>query len=455
MGKRIVALLGAIIGLTLVLGLVATPFWLGMQAEEGYQAWVAELGTDGASVGPSSYDRSFLGATADTTYTVPSNLGPMTIKVTSSVAHGPFPFDDQFGFEPKAARLTSVVDVSIKMGEVVAKFPPIRAVTNVDFGGIAQAELQAPAGKQQFGDKAVEWQAVSGQARIERDTRRRTLDLTVPQLKITEANKSSTFTKFQFASDQQRGASGLQLGSFNVGVDRLVFDGAGPEIGGLQFTTSAQETGGSVTMNFTLRLRDLKSGDTSIGPGELGVVVRKLDAATLAKIDRQLQAQRKQGGALELGKLVELMAELANKGPELELTRLSIKTKEGEASGKFKLGITPSREDLKQNPMLVLRQLTGEGEFTLTEGMMAVLADEEIRKEIEGFKEQGKLSSAEAKRLSPRKMQAISSQARPAYVQRVAKRYHMAQDGNNYKVQTQLKRGELTVNGEAVQLGGQ
>jgi hypothetical protein len=156
-----------------------------------------------------------------------------------------------------------------------------------------------------------------------------------------------------------------------------------------------------------------------------------------------------------LGKSLELLGNLAKKSPELEITKLSFKTADGEVTGKAKFVLDGSQLDVSGNPMLMLKALSGEGELSLPESLVRLLAIPDVKRDIEALKESGKLKKDEIAKLTPKRIELITQQALkelPQYKDSVISKLKLVPDGPNYKIVAALKSGQLTVNNEPLQM---
>jgi hypothetical protein len=156
-----------------------------------------------------------------------------------------------------------------------------------------------------------------------------------------------------------------------------------------------------------------------------------------------------------LGKTMDLLGQLAKKSPELEITKLSFKAADGEVTGKAKFVLDGSQLDVSGNPMLMLKALSGEGEVSLPDSIVRLLAEPDVKRDIEALKASGKLSEKEIADLTPKRMAAITTQAikeLPQYKDNVVSRLRLVADGPNYKIVAALKDGQLRVNNEPLQL---
>lgn len=452
-----------VVALVLVMGaaLAALPYWFGMQAETAYEAMLAEMTRGGdLTVTSNNFQRGWLESTVDTSFSVSG--APATVTVLHRIQHGPLPLDDDFQFMPVLARVKS--QMSLALSGSTVKLPPVSGKTTIYLAGNSRTDLEMPTAKTATADGAsIEWRGLSGGFDTSADYKQSKGELRAPLLQITGKDGNLSLTKLTLSFDQQKSPSGFDTGTAGLGVDKFALDAATGKtaIDGLRFTTTSQEAGGNLSSSLAISFREAQSGDSKQGPGQLNLQVRKLDVATLVKFRgqmRDLQKQKippEQANMMMMGKTLELLGELAKKAPELEITKLSFKTADGEVTGKARFVLDGSQLDVSGNPMLMLRALSGEGELSLPDSLVRMLATPDVKRDIEALKASGKLKKAEVAKLTPKRIEMITQQALkelPQYKDSVISRLKLVPDGPNYKIIATLKSGQLEVNNEPLQL---
>lgn len=441
-------------------GLAAVPFWFGLQAESAYAAFIAEIEKGGnLSVSNNRFERGWLESTADTTFAVVGT--PITVSVLHRIEHGPIPLGDEISFEPVMARVKS--QVSIGLGANMPKLAPLTANTLVQIDGYLSTRLEMPGSKSGADGSNHEWGGVNGTLDMSADFAKTRGEINAPLLSIAGKDGSFRLNGMKFAFDQQKSASGFDTGTTTLSVAKLSADGAGGKttVDGFGITGNVQEAGGNLNVTLSVQIREAESAGGKQGPGQISVQIRKLDVATLAKFRNEAQGLRKQKldaeqrNMMVLGKTLELLGQLAKKSPELEITKLSFKTADGEVTGKAKFVLDGSQLDVTGNPMLMLRALSGEGEISLPDSLVRLLAEPDVKRDIEALKKSGKLKKTELAKLTPKRIENITQQALkdiPQYRDSVIARLKLIPDGPNFKIVGTLKNGQVLVNNEPFQM---
>lgn len=458
-----------VVVVVVILAAAALPYWFGMQAEDAHNAMLQKISEGGElTITNSSFQRGWFESTADATFAI-TDLPGASLSVLHRVSHGPLPLDEDFQPMPLLARLKSQISISLPGG--VVKLPPMNGKTTVYLAGNSVTRLEMEPYKKaapKAGETEpfeLEWKGLNGEFALSADYRNIKGDMNAPLLQFAFKNGSFSMNKLQLSIDTQESTSGLDTGSMAFGVDKFSMDdktkGEQINIEGLRLSTSTQEAAGNVNSTLTFQFRGLEAGGSRQGAGQIGMQLRKLDVATLVKFQKEVRELRKQKlppeqvNMMVMGKTMELLGQLAKKSPELEITRLSFKAEDGEVTGRAKFVLDGSQLDVSGNPMLMLKALSGEGEINLPDSIVRLLAEPDVRRDIEALKSSGKLSEKEIAKLTPKRLAAITTQALrdlPQYKDNVITRLRLVKDGPNYRIVAALKDGQLRVNNEPLQL---
>ena len=453
----------------LIAAVAGLPYWFGVQAESAYQAMLQKLNDGGELiVTNSSFQRGWFESTADTSFTL-TNLPTVSVSMLHRISHGPLPLDDEFQLQPLLARVKSQISIGLPGGAI--KPPPMTGKTSVYLAGNSSTRIDmepykkpAPkAGETDVFD--LEWKGLSGNYTLSADYKNLKGEFNAPVLRFSFKDGGFVLNKLSLSVDTQESASGLNTGSVALGVDKLMMDdrkkGESISLDGLRLGSNTQEAGGNLNSTLTFQFRAMESGDSKQGAAQINLQLRKLDVASLVKFQNEVRALRKQKmppeqvNMMVLGKTMELLGQLAKKSPELEVTKLSFKAEDGEVTGKAKFVLDGSQLDVGGNPMLMLKALSGEGEISLPDSIVRLLAEPDVKRDLEVLKTSGKLSENEIAKLTPKRIAAITTQAikeLPQYRENVVSRLKLVADGPNYKIVAALKDGQLRVNNEPLQL---
>ncbi|MFQ5935946.1 MAG: DUF945 family protein, partial [Acidiferrobacterales bacterium] len=281
------------------------------------------------------------------------------------------------------------------------------------------------------------------------------LELRVPSISLKTPASEFSLKKLIYRFGSGGGPAGYMFGNSTLNVSKLRL-GPDLDIRGLTLTTKARPKGANVTTTVDYKVKQIKSGVDEYGPGRLTVVLRKLDAKALQRFNNKLnQISRRglpeeQASMMMAAEMMKLVATLSKKAPELEVTRLSFKTKEGELTGEAKVVLDGSNLDIAANPFLILRGLSGDAELSVPPSMVKAILAPSIRQDVEAYKRRGVLSPQEAAKLTPAVMSRIVEDAYPSYMARNGFTKLLVPDGSVYRITASFRNGSFLVNGEPV-----
>lgn len=107
----------------------------------------------------------------------------------------------------------------------------------------------------------------------------------------------------------------------------------------------SQVSNDTINYSMAMRIERVMADGTPYGPGNYELEIRKIDAASLARLQQvaqEVQTQFPQYSAeqiseMMLAKYMEILTDLMKKSPEIEITRISFETSDGAFTGKAKI----------------------------------------------------------------------------------------------------------------------
>jgi len=447
-----VAVIVVVLLLLLVVAIGAGTYWLGMQTQDAYSSLLQNIAKNGqATISNLRYEHGWLSSTAEATISVPGIPGGLSL--TSHIQHGPFPGVMDLQFMPGMAVVDSVL---VGNSAASAKFPPVRARTMIFLAGNSETQLDIPAYKRP--GVGYGWVAASGGISVSADQQTIKGHVNFPQMQLSGAAGSITLTQTAIDWDQEPGVTGLGFGGYNLSVGRAIVQSSkgNASIEGLRAAASSRESAGNMTANLSLQVHAVDDGESSFGPGQIALQLRKVDTASLTKYQREMQAlgNKKlppgQMGPAMLGKTSELVMALARKTPELEITKLAFKVGGSEITGKGKFVLDASGLAAGDTPVTLQQAVNGAAELFVPRSAVATLAEHDILHQLSAYKTQGTLTPDEIKKLTPEKISAITDAALPTYMDKVVSRMHLVPNGGDYKLTIAARQGQLLINEQPV-----
>ncbi len=464
MKKIVVTIIG---GIVLVLGALAgLPYWFGMETEKTYTNTVKRLSESGnIRLSSKRFERGWLSSTAETVIRYPGL--PIEFNALHKISHGPIPIDrlleGGIHYTPVQALIKSRVTVVALGGDqskpsaLLSRLPPLTADTTIGLNGDGTVHIGLPEIKKATPDGGTfEWRGMTGDLAFDKEWNKLRANLRIPGISFTGTSGKGltgdlSLSNLTVHSDLHEGAAGYFFGENLVTIEKV---GLGPTIvlRGLRFSTMTRPSGDNVNMVITYKIKEANVANDRYGPGQLILEARKLDAAALEKFEKEVNAiyrknlPEEQVSLMVLGKTLELVANLSKKAPEVEITKLSFKSKQGEVTGKAKFVLDGSKVDVNKNPMLLLTALRGKAELTFPPGILKPLLAPLIQRDIEAYQKSGKLTEKETAKLNPETMGKIIDQALPLYLSKNELTRLLVHDGDKYKITASIKRGRFLVN---------
>ncbi|OGI46917.1 MAG: hypothetical protein A2637_06245 [Candidatus Muproteobacteria bacterium RIFCSPHIGHO2_01_FULL_65_16] len=481
-GKARLKKIGVVLGGVMVLALAAlagAAFWFGLEAEKTYQHMIERFSTGGAQVTTTRYERGWLASRAETVVRFPGV--PFEITAAHDISHGPIPFarlpDGVGGLRPVQAAVKTRFSLAAKGQDERLKFlsslPALDADITVDLDGAGRVRTELPPlTKPAAGGGRLEWRGLNGEITFDREWKRFKTEIHAPGLSFSAPPPAAgggqdpggrpavrgipggvTFEQLAVRADLHEGVGGYLLGETTVTLDSI---SAGPllRLQGLQFSSVARAAGNDINLELTYRLDALGLADQRHGPALLAVEVRRLDAAAIGKFEKEMNAIYRQGlpeeqaSLMLMGKMLGLVGELSKKVPELEVTKLSVKTAMGEITGKAKIVLDGSKADIGENPMLVLTAVSGDMELIMPAGVLKPLLAPLIMQDIQAYRQGGRLTAEEIGRLDPETLARVVDQALPLYLSRHDLTKYLIHDNGQYRIVATLRQGQILVNNQ-------
>ncbi|GAB4508073.1 MAG: YdgA family protein [Sulfuricaulis sp.] len=444
----------------LMLIALALPYWFGLETEKTYTAMLDQLSrSSGLQFTGKNYERGWLSSTAETVIRHPE--ASFEIVARHRISHGPLPLDRimEGKWRLAQAHIASQIHVGAAGKENAFALPPLTAATTFHFNGAGTVHaVMPPIKKTGAQGQIIDWRGMDADVTFDREWKKIRFDARLPALALATPGKQGEFTasRVSLHSDMHEGTAGYFFGDGALTIGQLEFGGAAERVSlqGLEVSTSARPAGENVNLVIRYQLGEMRAGDDRFGPGQLVMELRHLDAAALVKFKNEMDGIYRgnlpapQAAMMIAGKAMGLIGTLSRKAPELEITRLSFKTREGEISGRAKFVLDGRKTDLTQNPMKLLTSLVGDMEISIPAMVVKQLLSPQIRHDIEAYRLNGALSEADMAKLDPEKMALIVDQIFPQYLSRNEFTRNLVEENGLYKLTLTLRQGQMLVNGK-------
>jgi uncharacterized protein YdgA (DUF945 family) len=421
--KRIIAIVIGLLFVGAVL-LGATAYWFGAQAEKEYRALLqqgSQLGV--VKLTTESYQRGLFSSTARTLVAIgePAAAGgdagkgatePVRFTLVHDIKHGPIvlslaPGEKRPGKLMLGMIVTRVAlspEIQNQVQELLGKpldLVPLENTTTFYLGGNGESRFVIPAFHQVVGKDekvTINWDGLTSEVTFTAGFTGMTGKLSAPGLEVVGNDGVFKMKGMASTLDFHEGVAGLFLGKGDFTVAQIELAEQKKEgserysLHSFKLESSSQAAGDIVNTSLTMRAERAAAGDTPYGPGVFVLEMRKIDAASLAKLQqlaRQAQGQGGQSsqgdqGQLVLAQAMEIFAGLLKKSPEIEINQLSVKTGKGELLGKAKIVFDGNKGVSFDNPLTLLNAVSAQAEASVDEALLMDIVEAIQRSELSG-----------------------------------------------------------------------
>jgi uncharacterized protein YdgA (DUF945 family) len=360
--------------------------------------------------------------------------------------------------DPFRARVRSALtDLALPTQKVNLTFPkpPVAAETVVTTDGSLESTFRLASSKELApGHGLVDWAAASGRLRASADLKSYQVEATLPSLRISGNPPMPgpiEITNLRLSSQMAEGAQGVSFGTTSAELARLTL-GAQASVAGLSIRATSRPAGAQLQVITDYRIREVQAAGQKIGPGQLTLEARKLDIASLSRFSEEVKEiygrnlPEQQASLMVVGKLLALVTALAEKSPELEITRLSLKTTNGEITGRANVVLDGSRSDVRTNPMRLLTALRGEAEVIVPAALLRPLVAPLVEQDLAQYRALGQLSDREVAALRGEALTRVVDRALPLYLARHDVGRWLQPHGEHYRLKAAIRQGQFLVN---------
>lgn len=478
--RRILSIIVVLFCLVVVtVGIVS--YYYGAEAEKYYAELQQEASRSGyATLTTESYTRSLFTSIVRTGVEIrqPGKIGRKTedakgsdvlrFTLESEIRHGPLPPmklpDGRWEWKPVLAviqtKMTPPADGKDGLSELFRKIPELAAATNcitIGLRGESEGTLTVPAFRHTLPDDVnVRLDGFFMHYTLTANLKGGKSNLTAPLLEIGGKDGSLSVKGIEASSSLREGTSPLSVGEALFRIARIEFsskeDGQSKDfsVENIELKASDREVGETIDFLFQMKVEKAGANRAHYGPAELDMEFRKLDIASLLKMQefaRQTGRQPASGSddifdALAVARYTSILGAMLKKSPEIEIGKLTFATGEGTFSGKLKIAFDGSVTPSLENPLLLLAALSAQAEVNVKEKLLEQIVAAIVKSDIEP--EGGDQSEADLQKLAADKTRVILND--------LLKDRLMVKENDSYKASADYHQGKLTVNGQKIPL---
>jgi uncharacterized protein YdgA (DUF945 family) len=402
-------------------------------------------------------------------------LEPAELTLVHDIRHGPWPLSRSVPgarpWKPAWAFIDTTIERPVegsdKLKDVFDDFPELlasRSFITLHLGGQGEMALVIPPVRgTTVGDNpvTVDWGGLNGQMRFTADLKGFKGALNAPGLMAAKEVGRAEIKGVTSAFDMHASGDGPLLGEASLDIAHVESaETQGEErrviaVKGLKATVSSRASGDTINGVTAMTVEEVLTDGRTYGPGGLTLELRKLDAHSLRQLQkalRDVQAGSPQASPEEVNKMVlaefgQILPELVKHSPEFEISRLDLKTSDGDVQGRAKIVFRGDNPLALSNPLFFLSAVTAHAEFSVAGPLLERVLESMDRKELA---ELGK--DENGRHLSDEEIDVLAVTKRQERLEGLVANHILICEDGDYKARANFERGRLTLNGRPLVL---
>ena len=260
-------------------------------------------------------------------------------------------------------------------------------------GGITSLTMDSWKGDIAEGEAQLQWEGVNGQFVFSNGFATQTIDLVAPLLSISAEDGMLNVQDMSLKTDTYIGLHEIELGTASVSVGKMVFqnpkDKQNVSVDGLLIAAESTASGELVNSTMSIEMGVIDVAGLKYGPGVLTIELNNLDAASLAKIQKQVREMRgnnmpeEQLSMMMGATLLSVLPDILKQAPELVIKDISLDSPHGKLNIIGSMRIDSSNEMAMANPLLLAEAVIADLRVSIPEDLMVAMNKHEVQKELE------------------------------------------------------------------------
>ncbi|GJM15243.1 MAG: hypothetical protein DHS20C13_05700 [Thermodesulfobacteriota bacterium] len=457
----------------LLIAILVPPYWFGMKAEEEYNNLTENVSKfENLEIVSKDYERGWLKSSAKITYSIKDvEEGTVNIIEKDTIYHGPIPIGllskGKFMLKPVMAIIETEAQINTNSKEeyadLVNSFPPMDLETTLSLNGYGTTEVSIPSIERKMKDgKTLKWSGLDGLINFTPELYTVYSIVNSGDLQIEDNTFRVEVSGINIESNLDYPASNYKnpLGNIDLKIEKFSSKGKdGDELNqltltNLEFTGSTNQKGKLLNHTHSVGFETLTVGGNSYGPGIYELQMRNIDKLAFEEIQAAIKQSENQEGSsttdLLTAELMKTLPSLFKSSPEIELTKLFIKTGEGEINGYGIISVSGDsfgNPELAANPIFLLAAISAELKLSVSKPLMDNLLKDYKIEEITDEKNSNKEELPSEKELQTLGKARSESEIKEMLDQEIL----VIKDGN-YEIEATYGLGQIKLNGNALDL---
>ena len=282
-------------------------------------------------------------------------------------------------------------------------------------------------------------------------------DFVIKGMEFSKDTSKVVLKKVSSDYDLHQTKSGLMLGNLTFTLSSMMVTDKDKKIlniDNLVVRSDSDIKSDLFHMNFIMSLKSLFSNGQTYGPGDLKLSLSNLDSEIVGKLNAQVQelqnkpeSERQQA----LLGMIPLLPKLFSKGPELELSTLTLKLPQGMLNGNLLLTLPKSESS---NPFELIQKIEGKAKLQLPMAVVKQMMQQSVRQQLasqpikEEIIKQLQAGQAKAANQPEPTLEELVVIRTDKQLEAMTKAGLIVAKGSDYVIEVTLKKGQFTVNGK-------
>lgn len=466
-----------IVLIVILLALAGLPYWFGIQTEKEYKNITKDYSeSEHLEIIDQSYQKGWLKSEAKTTFLLKNgDSGFLELEEIDTIYHGPVPLQLLSGgkrvLKPVMAVLDSEVHVlpvkESNYSEIIRNIPPLELFTILSLDGhgtthITMRGINTESGAE--GEKLV-WNGLEGDINFGPQLKSLDTRLTSPgfeldgkdiKLSITEIEGDSKLTYKDHSNRYPTGEASLSVKElFLKSMDEKTGEEESININRIRISASTEEEAGTLSSTHSAGFEELEIGGYKYGPGVYELAIRNIDISSWTKIQALLNEYNKVEQTEEnkekyMAEFFGVLPNLVKKSPEIELTKLSLKTDKGSLLGHVRISVDGSNlenPELATNPLFLITAIKASAKVSISKTLLKSILTDYRKEEIsDDYRDKGKTAP------SGNELDKMAGTAADDEIKELLNENFMVIEADNYELQASYELGQVMLNGSPLEL---
>ena len=462
-----------IIVVVLLIAVLVPPYWFGKKAESEYRNLIENVSAyENMEINSMSYKRGWLQSSAEITYSI-KDIEEGSVKITEkdTIYHGPIPLGLLTSGKAVLKPVLAVIDTKAEVkteseeeyAEIINSLPVMNFETTLSLNGSGITEVSIPEIERSLENgKTLKWSGLDGFCSFTPNLTNVSSVINSGTLNIEDETFSLQLKGINLESNLNYPATNYKnpLGDINITIEEFSSEGKdGDQLNKVTLTNTEITASTDLKNNLfnhthSVGFETLTVGGNDYGPGIYELQVRNIDKTAFEDMQKAIEQSENlkdsSGSDLLYAELIKLLPALFKSSPQIELTKLLIKTDEGEISGHAIISVDGKDLDnpeLATNPIFILAALSAEMNLSVSQTLMDnLIKDYKIEEITDDANKKGE------KLPSEQELQELGSQQSQSEIKKMLDQNVLILKDGKYEIEASYGLGQIKLNGKPLDI---